>query len=89
VDFFVCCGPEGYDNAYMRLFASRKRVQKTPWFALCGRVGNDDGDAFPIGRELVNFAPTRVGEVAFFANDHPEFYWNNFGRIPLLVARMK
>jgi hypothetical protein len=89
VDLVFHTGPEGYSNAYMSLLSRTKRVSGAPWFALCGRVGEDDRNAFIIGRELVGHAMTESGELAFFANGNRHFYWNNFGAIPLLITRVR
>ena len=89
VDLIVRCGADGYDNAYMRLFAATKRVREARWFELCGRIGDDDRDSFAIGQELPGFVMPRSGQLGFFANDNRQFYWNNFGAIPLLIHRVR
>lgn len=85
-DLFKKSDADGYTNAYMQRFDSRKRAQEYNWFALMGSL--DQSTYFFIGKnKTITFE--KNGELYCFANDANGFYWNNSGKITLTVKRMK
>jgi len=64
------------------------RLPKENWFVLVGAVRAAEGNrCFAVGtRREVRMPAT--GQLAFFANDVPGFYWNNFGAIRLEITRL-
>ncbi len=73
------CGPKGWPGW---LLQARNRLPGHRFFLLCGTVGEDLAQAFPIGERREWSVPEAVGErsdrqLFLFANDWPSFYHNN------------
>ena len=87
-DWFVKSDADGFKNWF--LFNRYKRVPGVKFFVLCGTIGNDENDHFPIGTELSWQAP-KNGMLYFFANDHKnrKFYRNNKGGISLNIHKIR
>jgi hypothetical protein len=63
-------------------------VPEGNWFVLAGAVrAGMDCQYFVVGGSRAVRMPTS-GQLAFFANDVPGFYWNNFGSIRLDITRL-
>ena len=90
VDFFLVHGPAGDPSrlGYMRLFERSRRVPSADWFALIGALNCELGTAFVIGGSK-DVIVKSAGELTCFANDVPCMYWNNWGRVELLVQRYR
>lgn len=86
VDWFVACGPNGYDNRVLRLLRGRRRAPDAPLFRLMGAYDTDEASIFAIGEGL-EFEAARPGELTCFANDHAAMRWNNWGAVALWVFR--
>lgn len=86
-DWTIDTGPEGFERAYLRVFAKARRVPAAPWFALCGALNCNEATAFVIGAGREWVAPA-AGQVFVFANDVPWAYFNNQGEIELSVTRL-
>jgi hypothetical protein len=82
-DWFIECGPDGYENRLADLLDISPRVGGEPWFCLMGQVV-PDGDPFRIGLGVTRTFDA-AGEVQVFANDKPGMYWNNSGRVTLRI----
>jgi hypothetical protein len=87
LDWFVPCHADGYDSFLLRKFEKLRRVPDDKWFCLIGALDREPSSFFRIGNGGLWTAP-RDGFLSCFANDLPNFYWNNFGSIPLLVHEL-
>jgi hypothetical protein len=88
VDFFIPHGPDGGPStfAYLRPFEPRRRLPTQNWFILAGAIDSDPSTVFSIG-SYREYTATRCGELTCFANDVPEFYWNNWGHVTMALTR--
>lgn len=78
--------PQGY-------YESQRPVPNALWFCLIGVVAQKDGPvkggpAFVIGRRS-EIVAGRNGRLFCCANDAPNFYFNNFGKVQLEVKRIR
>ncbi|TBD47127.1 hypothetical protein [Rhizobium ruizarguesonis] len=69
----------------MDAFNGSKFMPQEPWFRLCGAIDEDLETVFSIGTFTKWRAP-RSGILGCFANDAPAMYWNNMGKIAVVVA---
>ena len=83
-DWFISCGPEGYERSYLKPVSCLRRVRDAPWFCLIGAIDKDLATAFRIGVGVTLPAP-RAGRLFAFANDAPFAYGNNRGCIDLTI----
>ena len=69
-------------------FASTKPLPSENWFALLGAIDGARSSPLLIGGNggVIDFHDT--GELVLFANDARSFYWNNFGRLQVIVTRL-
>jgi hypothetical protein len=98
-DWFIPTDANGYARGpipfIQEAFASTKVLPHKNWFLLTGAVGCPEHQPFPIGANPVGMpvgTPVEKemrssGELILFANDARSFYWNNFGRIQVIVTR--
>ncbi|SEK17985.1 hypothetical protein [Parapedobacter koreensis] len=85
-DFIVKTGANGYTASYMRLFDGYKRFQNANWFSLIGSI--DKSRDFEIGK--TNTVEMKAsGFLYLYANDAPRFYFNNSGKISVVITRIK
>jgi hypothetical protein len=77
------CGPDGYDDPKLALFAAFRRFRAARWFTLIGSV--DRKHEFAIGNGVEWTAP-ESGELCCYANDVSTMYWNNKGSVTLTVT---
>ena len=93
VDWFIRCGPEGYQWSWTDRFKSQLRNPNAQFFALMVTVADDDGASQPVTTHehstLDRFEPMQRGELTFFANDIKGWYWNNWGAIEVQVTRIR
>ena len=78
-DGFKICGPAGWGSGWLTRF---NRLPRQPFFYLCGCLGRDDRQAFPIGVTREWSVPAAIpgpddSRLYLFANDWPMMYWNN------------
>ena len=98
VDFYLPCDTDGYPtpgwlkwgplDLPARIVQRLRRVPEGNWFVLVGAVRVGRACQYFVtgsGREVS--MPTS-GQLAFFANDVPGFYWNNLGSIQLEITRL-
>lgn len=78
---------EGWDSILVT--DKWKRLPGKPLFYLCGCMNDDDRQAFTIGNYLERWSSTQDGMLSFFANDFPVMYFNNWGKLHLIVKRLK
>lgn len=96
VDWFVCTDAKGFTSrALMRISERKRRHPDANWFALVGlitiddRPPQDDGSGLTRTFDLSPFLDGRPwkapadGILQVFANDVPNFYWNNRGAVIL------
>jgi hypothetical protein len=92
-DWFIhaeACGyPHGPLSFIQELLASTKPLPTENWFALSGAIGSPDDYPFLIGGKPVVVTMKGSGELVLFANDARNFYWNNFGRIQVVITCVK
>ncbi len=95
-DFYTHTDASGYPHGPLGLvqerFASTKPLPDKNWFLLTGAFDRPDSFAFPIG--ISNKGPVSIdmqhsGRLVLFANDARDYYWNNFGRIQVVITRLK
>lgn len=98
VDLWYPCGADGYPTPgwqlrgplapLTRIVQGLRRVPEGDWFVLAGAVrAAGDCQYFVAGSSREVRMPAN-GQLAFFANDVPGFYWNNLGSIQLEIIRL-
>jgi hypothetical protein len=91
-DWFIRANANGYQLGPLpfiqELFRSSKPLPDKNWFLLTGALDRPDRSPFPIGGHPVERKMTSDGELVLFANDAKSFYWNNFGRIQVIITRV-
>lgn len=98
VDFYIPCGANGYQypgwllrgplGLLTRFMQGLRRLPEGHWFVLVGAVrAGEDCQYFAAGSSREVRMPAS-GQLAFFANDVPGFYWNNLGSIRLEITRL-
>jgi hypothetical protein len=85
VDWYIPCGPNGYNSPVDWLVRRFKRCPEANLFKLIGSVGSDDSYLFEIGSELKEYEAKKTGELICFANDFDWLFWNNWGALDLTV----
>jgi hypothetical protein len=92
-DWFIRCGANGYPHSALSFiqerFQSTKPLPDKNWFALVGAVDSPQRKPFLIGTGTLVCPMPATGELILFANDARCFYWNNFGRIQVIVTRIR
>ncbi|HLY79485.1 MAG TPA: hypothetical protein VKQ70_08940 [Caulobacteraceae bacterium] len=84
-DWYIDCGPDGYDRWYLQPLAPFRRVPNASWFCLCVALDQDLSTAVPIGAaKQVRF--DRAGMLFAFANDVSWAYGNNSGEVTLTIS---
>lgn len=78
--WFPACGPEGWHGLFLQAW---NRLPWSPFFLLCGTVGQDLEHVFAVGKTLDWTAPPDIAgrpdrQLYFFANDWPSKYGNNY-----------
>ncbi len=91
-DLFICCNANGYPTPWYSLLQragqSLRRVPQEDWFTLIGAVRSpEDCRYFKVGSEKEVRVPG-TGQLSFFANDVPGFYWNNVGILTVTITRL-
>lgn len=87
VDFFIPTDADGFNNLLLK--EKSKRLPGEKCFKLCAiQVLNDTCKVFPVGLKK-EWDVMEEGKLHFFANDGENWYWNNFGKIRLIVFRKK
>ncbi|WP_131417508.1 T6SS phospholipase effector Tle1-like catalytic domain-containing protein [Corallincola luteus] len=95
-DADIQCDANGWNRSTVSLgphhqpFAVYEPLRRLPnvnWLALCGAIGANENELFPIGLES-SYTPRKSGEFCPFANDLPDFYGNNAGKMLLKVTRL-
>jgi hypothetical protein len=91
-DLLVRRDADGYPTPWwsplQRITQGFRRLPKENWFVLAGAIRDGENNRyFVIGTSREVWMPT-TGQLAFFANDVPGFYWNNFGAIQLEIGRL-
>lgn len=84
-DWFVRCGPDGYEGKLLQPVAHLKRSPLDRWFCLLGAMDRDDDSFFAIGRRKT-WTPKRDGMLCCVVNDIPAMHWNNFGAVSITVS---
>lgn len=89
-DLFIQADADGYPTKLWPQghYESRRRVPTALWFCLVGVIASVEGRAFAIGRHAQIEAETQ-GRLFCCANDVPGYYFNNFGKLQLLVQRVR
>jgi hypothetical protein len=98
VDFYIPCGASGYRypgwllrgplGLATRFMQGRRRVPEGNWFVLAGAVRAAEDCRYFVAGSSREVRMPASGQLAFFANDLPGFYWNNLGCIRLEIARL-
>lgn len=95
-DFYIQTDASGYTHGPLAFiqerFASTKPLPNENWFALIGAINRPDTPVFVMRkcdkrRDIVDIHDT--GKLILFANDARCFYWNNFGRLEVVITRLK
>jgi hypothetical protein len=99
-DWFIGTDANGYPHGPLpfiqEAFRSTKPFPDKNWFLLTGAIDRPEHAPFPIGGNPVGTPVgtpverkmTSNGELILFANDAKSFYWNNFGRIQVIITRV-
>lgn len=91
-DWFITCQSDGYQThtslSPQELAQSSKILPVQNWFVLCGAIDRPGVSTFVIGRVCTRLID-RGGKLILFANDATFAYWNNFGKIWVLVTRIR
>ena len=100
VDEYIVCDADGWPSDLLNLLFSlfglnllleaTKGLLRVPEERLFTLIGSIDQQApyFRIGGEA-RIAPQATGTLYCFANDVPFFYWNNWGKIQLMITRTR
>jgi hypothetical protein len=92
-DWLIQKGAGGYAHGPLPFiqepFAPTKPLPGSNWFALVGQVDRPKTTPFLIGEKPVTRTMKAEGELLLFANDARDFYWNNFGRILVVITRVE
>lgn len=85
-DWFIPSSPAGYRNILVEW--AGLRLETARCFCLCGAFDKDENQLFKIGKSC-NIGPQQK-KVAlyFFANDCKKAYWNNWGKIKVVISRL-
>jgi hypothetical protein len=91
-DTVIRSDADGYPTPWwyppQRIAQRLRRLPSDDWFVLAGAIRTaEDCWHFAVGSSREVLMPTR-GQLSFFANDVPGFYWNNFGSLRLEIARL-
>jgi hypothetical protein len=96
-DWFIGTDANGYSHGPLpfvqEAFSSTKPFPNKNWFLLIGAIDRPEcapfyiGGGIPVGTPVVKQMKSS-GELILFANDAKSFYWNNFGRIQVIVTRV-
>jgi hypothetical protein len=95
-DWFIGTDANGYPRGPLpfiqEAFRSKKPLPGKNWFLLIGAIDRPERAPFCIGGNPAGTAAVRQiksnGELILFANDAKSFYWNNFGRIQVIITRV-
>ncbi|MBV6823562.1 hypothetical protein [Pseudomonas sp. PD9R] len=89
-DLVIRTDADGYPTKVwpQAYYESQRPVPDALWFCLVGVVKETDGPAFVIGRRN-EIEASRSGRLFCCANDAPNFYFNNFGKVQLEVERIR
>ena len=97
-DFYIPCKADGYRaprwlrsgplGLLARIEERLRRVPEGDWFVLAGAVRAGEECEYFISGSSREVRMPATGQLAFFANDVPGFYWNNLGSILLEVTRL-
>ncbi len=85
-DWFIPCGPEGYQLFLADILDIRPRAPDEPFLCLMGMLQGQPSTTFRIGRDREHTF-TANGTLEVFANDVSTRYGNNSGSITLHAAR--
>lgn len=85
-DWYIDCGPDGYERTFLRPFDGLKRVPALPYFRLVCCYAQDESTCFDVGAGITLQASMSTDALHCFANDVPLFYWNNKGALHLSVT---
>lgn len=94
-DLLIRCDANGFTSDRVPRFAREKMIEAEPrrraknenWFTLMGAYGHDTTRLFRIGVDRILEAE-HTGELACFANDLWDYYWNNWGSVELEVTEL-
>jgi hypothetical protein len=87
-DWFVPSSPQGYKNFIVKLFGLKLRVSSAKCFCICGVYGENETTAFKIGNQILIKPQKETKSLYFFANDYEKAYWNNWGKITIIIRRI-
>jgi hypothetical protein len=91
-DWFVRTDARGYPHGPLPLiqeaFRSTKPLPNENWFLLIGAIDRPERAPFCIGGTPVVRQMKSSGELVLLANDAKAFYWNNFGRLQVIITRV-
>ncbi|MGK6351570.1 hypothetical protein [Parapedobacter sp. DT-150] len=85
-EFVIKTDAAGHSSFFKRPFNRYKRYRQAKWLSLIGSI--DKTHDFEIGKSKVITMPF-TGVLYLFANDIPNWYFNNSGKISLLIKRLK
>jgi hypothetical protein len=85
-DWFIPSAASGYWNPLAIHLGLRVKTAKC--FSLCGAYNRDENTVFEICTDAVIIAQQNKRLLYFFANDNKKAYWNNWGRIKIIVERL-
>jgi len=98
IDFYLPCGADGYRaprwlrsgplGLLVRIEEGLRRVPEGDWFVLAGAVRAGEECEYFISGSSREVSMPATGQLAFFANDVPGFYWNNLGSILVEITRL-
>jgi hypothetical protein len=91
-DWFIRSDANGYPHGPLpflqEAFQATKPLPDKNWFLLVGAIDRPENATFAIGGKPIEVLMNSSGGLILFANDSKWFYWNNFGRIQVIVTRV-
>lgn len=86
-DFFICCDANGYKRWYLKYAEKKRRAPGELWFALMGSINHGKKQYYQLySRKPITFEES--GQLTCFANDLKCMYFNNWGKVKLVVKRI-
>ena len=78
--------PSGYNNPLASW--AGLRVKDAKCFSLCGVFDMNEDTVFEIGKSTLTSSRQNKTSLHFFANDYRKAYWNNWGKIKIIIERI-
>jgi hypothetical protein len=86
-DFYISTDADGYRKDYLSFWEKYRRVPSENWFRLIGMVDQEPSLQLLFSAGSDTFIAPASGHLFCFANDMATMYWNNWGRVHVILSR--